>query len=348
VTRIALITTTINVPTVLTQWAQSGMTEDDIIIVAGDQKSPHDEIIDLIMIISETMGVDSTYLAPHVQERYAVSSKIGWNCIQRRNIALLRAMEHSPEYILTIDDDNAPTSPRQVEILVERMHGTDDITKVISTNTGWYNPGRQCLTDDMRIVTHRGFPLSQRHVKPFYIHDSKRPEIGVAAMLWTGDPDIDAVERISNRPNITRVTEDVIVRSGTWAPFNTQATMFRGELGPAMFMFPHVGRYDDIWASYVTRKVMDKRGWGVFYGRPAVHQDRNEHDLIKDLQAEMFGMRMNEHFIETVREEHLHDSGSVAEDVARIYSALMDTPILTHATHQAMLAWFDDLEKING
>jgi hypothetical protein len=57
---------------------------------------------------------------------------------------------------------------------------------------------------------------------------------------------------------------------------------------------------------------------------------------------------MNEHFIETVREEHLHDSGSVAEDVARIYSALMDTPILTHATHQAMLAWFDDLEKING
>ena len=91
-TRVALITTTINVPHVLTQWAKS-MTPDDVIIVAGDQTSPHDEIIDLLIEISETTGVNTQYLAPHVQMKWASSEAIGWKSIQRRNIALLEAMQ---------------------------------------------------------------------------------------------------------------------------------------------------------------------------------------------------------------------------------------------------------------
>lgn len=346
-TRIALITTTINVPTVLTQWVQSGMTSDDIIIVAGDQKSPHHEIVDLLATIGETTGVDTMYLAPHVQEQYKTSDAVGWNCIQRRNIALLRAMEHEPKYILTIDDDNAPTSARQIEHLVEIMQGQDDVSPVISTNTGWYNPGRQCLTDDMRMVTHRGFPLSRRHEKPFYTYEANHPPIGVAAMLWTGEPDIDAIERIVNKPNVSRITSSAILPPGTWSPFNTQATMIRGDLAPALFMWPHVGRYDDIWASYVYRKVADKRGYGAYYGRPAVHQDRNEHDLLKDLRAEMFGMRQNEKIIEAIQMTRLMDDGSVMGDVSEIFLSVMETGAIPVPTAGAFGSWMDDVEKIS-
>lgn len=349
-TRVALITTTINVPRVLTQWASRGMTKDDIIIIAGDQKSPHAEIEAVLSDIWRDFYVNGMYIHPIAQETRwgALSNAIGWNCIQRRNIALLEAMKFQPEYILTIDDDNFPTSSWQVEQLIERMNGTDDMSKVLSTNTGWYNPGRQCLTDDMRNVIHRGFPLSRWHEKPFYTYDMKRPPVGVAAMLWTGDPDIDAVTRIASRPNVMRVTEDVIVRPGTWGPFNTQATMIRGDLAPAMFMFPHVGRYDDIWASYVYRKVADKRGYGAFYGRPAVHQDRNEHDLVRDLEQEIFGMRYNERVIEIIKSIELTKDESVIGDVLDIFAALSLGNFLPAKTVHAMDCWIADVEKIRG
>jgi len=346
-TRVALITTTINIPTVLTEWVQTGMTKDDVIIVAGDHKSPHDEISGLLTSITREYGITTEYMAPQAQERYAVSDAISWNCIQRRNIALLRAMELKSEYILTIDDDNAPTSPNQVTHLVDIMMGVDHgDTKIFSTNTGWYNPGRQCLTDDLRFVTHRGFPLSRRHEKPFYVYDSVKPPIGVAAMLWTGDPDIDAMERIVNRPNVARVVMNTVVQPGTWAPFNTQATMIRGELAPALFMWPHVGRYDDIWASYVYRKIADKRGYGAYYGRPAVHQDRNEHNLLSDLQAEMFGMRMNERVIASIQETKLRDGDTVLGDFAEIITDVLSAGLVPKTTAHAFSTWCDDVEVI--
>lgn len=350
-TRVALITTTINVPTVLTQWVKTGMTEDDIIVVTGDLRSPHTEIMRVLTEIFETTGIDAIYLHPETQqERYPeLSNAIGWNCIQRRNISLLEAMKHAPEYILTIDDDNAPTSSRQVEQLIEIMQGHDDVTPAVSTDTGWYNPGRHCVTNDLRTVTHRGFPLSQRHVKPLMTYGNPPPQIGVAAMLWTGDPDIDAIERMVNAPNVARVDGNVILAPGTWAPFNTQATMFLGELAPAMFMWPHVGRYDDIWASYVTRKVMDQLGMGTYYGRPAVHQARNEHNLLADLNAELFGMQYNEQVIEAIRNAQVREEDTVFGHFVEILIDVMDNVTsIPSNTHAAFKAWIDEVERING
>lgn len=348
-TRIALITTTINVPTVLTQWVESGMTEDDVIIVAGDRKSPHVDIKALLSQISTEHSITTQYMPPEDHERFTVSDSIGWNCIQRRNIALLRAMELKPEFIITIDDDNAPTATNQITRLITIMRGEREYqASAVSTNTRWYNPGRHCHTDLGRPVVHRGYPLSQRHVTPLYTYEHRQPPIGVAAMLWTGEPDIDAVERIVNRPNVTHIDGSMTLMPGTWAPFNTQATMIRGDLAPALFMFPHVGRYDDIWASYVYRRIADKRGYGAYYGRPAVHQDRNEHDLLRDLYDELFGMQWNERFIERVQSTTLRDDDSVLTDVAEIYVDLMaaNGRFLPLPTIVAMEDWINDVEKV--
>jgi hypothetical protein len=293
-------------------------------------------------------NIITQYMHPKDQERFTVSSKIGWNCIQRRNIALLRAMELNPDYILTIDDDNAPKATNQIAQLVEIMNGEKRYQpSVVSTNTGWYNPGQHCLTDLGRTVVHRGYPLSQRHATPLHTYEHMQPSIGVAAMLWTGEPDIDAMERIVNRPNVTRIYGSMILMPGTWSPFNTQATMIRGEFAPALFMFPHVGRYDDIWASYVYREIADKRGYGAYHGRPAVHQDRNEHDLVADLEAEIFGMRYNERFIDVVRGATRPGNDTVLGDLAEIYTNIIEnTNFMPKTTVAAMIAWIDDVERI--
>ena len=55
-------------------------------------------------------------------------------------------------------------------------------------------------------------------------------------------------------------------------------------------MSPVLGRYDDIIASLVCQKAMRHLGTCVHFGEPFVFQQRNEHDLIKDLKAELWGM----------------------------------------------------------
>jgi hypothetical protein len=346
-TRVALITTTINVPHVLTQWARS-MSVDDIIIVAGDQTSPHDEILDLLIDISERTGVNTQYLHPNRQTLWASSEAIGWKSIQRRNIALLEAMQLNPRYILTVDDDNAPSVPTgQISKLIRIFEdrGNDNF---IQTNTGWFNPGRSCVDKRYRSVIHRGFPLDRRREQPF-VSSAPPCQIGVAAMLWTGAPDIDAIDRIVNDPIIERVGhDDVILTPGTWAPFNSQATMYRTELAPLMMVWPGVGRYDDIWASYLARRVMDEFKYGVYYGHPTVHQDRNEHDSFRDLDAEMHGMQYTPMLTDFLRTVDLSNESTITGAMGRVQAELarLCGKFIPSQTIRAFDAWQRDLEMI--
>lgn len=344
-TRVALITTTINVPHVLAQWAKS-MSVDDIIIVTGDKKSPHDEIYKLMKEICQNTGVNTQYLEPRFQTQWVSSTAIGWNSIQRRNIALLEAMKLRPQYILTVDDDNAPSSHSQVSQLIRIMEDSAN-DNFIRTNTGWFNPGRECYDKQFRSVIHRGFPMNRRREQPF-VSSAAPCEIGVAAMLWTGAPDIDAIDRIVNDPIIKRVGySDVILTPGTWAPFNSQATMYRGELAPLMMVWPGVGRYDDIWASYLARKVMDQFGYGVYYGHPTVHQDRNEHDLMRDLEGEIHGMKWTPQLVEILRGIDLSAHDTITSAMRRIHDDLTwHNEIILMQTADAFAAWQADLETL--
>src|SRR5687767_10437313 len=106
--RRALITTTIRVPHNLREWRRAGFDDDDVFIIAGDQRTPHSDMIAFL----RTLPGNNIYLAPHDQEKWASSKVIEWHSIQRRNIALLEAMKLKPEWIITVDDDNWPIDPR--------------------------------------------------------------------------------------------------------------------------------------------------------------------------------------------------------------------------------------------
>ena len=69
------------------------------------------------------------------------------------------------------------------------------------------------------------------------------------------------------------------------SPFNSQNTVIQRNVFKDYFLFPHIGRMDDIWASfYVTSKK-----YKVVYVEPTVYQKRNAHDLIKDFKQEYIG-----------------------------------------------------------
>lgn len=352
----AIITTTINEPLNLIEW-RAHLNDDDVIIVAGDQKSPHQRIEQLL----KSLPGRNFYLNPGSQTHWASSAAIGWNSIQRRNIAVLEAIKFQPEFITTIDDDNYPVGDDWFN--QHRPNGQG-----IPSGTGWFNPGVLCSPR----VTHRGLPMSQRHSMETNnwsdCEDTNLPaddeSIGVWASMWLGDPDVDATERIARDPRVTKVVGAAIPDFGTWAPFNSQSTTYRACLAPLMMVWPFVGRFDDIWGSYLARAVMDPLGWRVYYGAPLVRQKRNEHDLLKDLKGELFGYEHTPALIDHLRhmaaditdaERMLRemeaptartDTAVIAGIMAGIVSTFDELKFLPSQLRPVFNAWFTDLDTV--
>lgn len=335
----ALITTTINVPRNLSQWAKS-MTEDDIIIVAGDLKTPHRHVREFL----DTLPVPYDYLHPedHAFNRWKTNEVVGFNSVQRRNIALLEAIRRGPDVVITCDDDNYPVTDNWVERVTHLIsRGVDGMPRVSSSN-GWFNVGDLCHPQ----VTHRGYPMSVRHSDSFYPRTKHIGSVDVFASLWHGDPDIDAVERMCHDPVVSLVTESVILDTGTWCPFNSQATAYSGLLAPLMYMWPGVGRFDDIWCSYLARAVMDSLGYFVMYGHPSVRQERNQHNLVHDLKNELFGYEYTDQICNVLR-AMIPNADPLLEPFA-LWSWFAEGIIescrfLPTQTAEGLVVWYDDV-----
>lgn len=353
-TRVALITTTINVPNNLIDWAKTMDPNQDIIVISGDLKSPHDEIQKLCEKITTDIGVPTRYIKNHNGpfNEWESGDVIGYNCIQRRNIALLEALTSRPEVIVTVDDDNYPIKIDQVDkyykILTQRFDHN-----IVESESEWYNVGDAYSP----YIIHRGFPLEHIHgdeSKTVGRSPKLEVPIGVFSSLWIGDPDISALERILTDREVYGyeiVHDSIVLGLGTWCPFNSQATAFRAELSPLMMMWPAVGRFDDIWASYAMRAVMDYIGLYVQYGVPLVDQKRNPHNLIRDLKDEMFGYEHTLELTRAMRQLSFENKSKTHFDIislaGQLYTHLCNTfPQMPRKTRNTFFAWIDDMRQL--
>lgn len=334
-----LISTTINVPRVLALYRAFGPEVE--IIVAGDLKTPHEESRTLLN------PLNVRYLDPKDQEKlgYASSEVIGWNSVQRRNIALLEALRAKPDIIVTVDDDNIPIASDYFEhftrILSAPFNGL-----CVSTATNWFDIGELLHP----IAPHRGFPVQRRRKDQDATFAAKiGAKVGIAAGLWLGDPDTDAMTRIVERPNITQVSEalraGLLIAPGCFTPFNSQNTAYSAEIAPLMAMWISVGRYDDIWASYFAERVMMETGHHVHFGPPFVWQQRNTHDLLRDLEQEALGDRYTEAFVQDLLAADL-GKGSVPEMMRRAFEAVMNKDYVPPQMRQLVPAWCGDIERV--
>lgn len=352
-TRVALITTTINNPRNLIEWAATMNSDEDIIIISGDLKSPHEDIKKTCIEIKELTGVNARYFSnDRTVTPWESEEAIGANSIQRRNIALLEALTQKPEVIVTVDDDNYPQHKDQVNVYYDIIAHSDSETLQSSIN-GWLNVGCAYRPE----LFHRGYPLNMMHSVPgshIKYNYTYNVSIGVFSSLWLGDPDINAIERIQTN-RVTHeyelVSDTTTLDIGTWCPFNSQATAFKAELSPLMMMWPGVGRFDDIWASYAMRAVMDYIGLHVQYGIPLVHQDRNEHDLLRDLKDEMFGYEYTPELTKVMRECVFKNKSKTHFDIISLAEQLYKHVVeqfgaLTPKTKNAFTAWTEDMRHL--
>lgn len=276
----SIVTTTINKPTEATiRFCEISESDEWKFIIVGDKKTPHSFYENLQLKYKNVI-----YLSPKEQkEKYSdLSDSIGWNTIQRRNIGFVEAYKIGSEIIATVDDDNIPYDDWGKTLLVNREIEVD----IYDSELNVFDP--LSVTKD-NYIWHRGYPieyLQKRHYVQ-YKGKSKR-KVLVQADLWDGDPDIDAMARLTFKPIVKYSDIKDPYCSNSISPFNSQNTFLSREVIPIYCVFPFIGRMDDIWASYILQLYFPN---SVVYSKATVYQDRNVQDLVKNLENEIIGYR---------------------------------------------------------
>ena len=305
-----IVTTTIYVPQALEKYARNarfyGHPELNFIVI-GDRKTPAGTQAFCESVAENYYPCE--YLPVEAQrvylERYpALWNHLPFNSIQRRNVGLLKAWEDGADVIITIDDDNWMLNHDFLRL--HSVVGQAPELPAIETSSGWFNV---CSVLDEASGTpfyHRGHPRGQRwkESEEFTCVAPIRRRVAVNAGLWLDDPDIDAMTRLE-RPIVVKGLKPgysrFVLQPGTWSPFNSQNTALARDVIPAYFLSPCVGRYDDIWPSYLVTRIAQHLGDVIAYGEPLLRQKRNEHNLWKDLDAERIGMALTDEFCATLR-----------------------------------------------
>jgi len=282
-----IVSTTINYPTVA--YKKYAALKEWTLIIVGDLKTPHKHY---------STNKNLIYLHPKDQEKMSnkLSNLIGWNCIQRRNFGYLLAYKMGADLIATVDDDNIPYN-----FWGKKIH----INKFINVD---YYKTKNIAFDPLSIfkfnqrLWHRGFPLQLLETRKNFIKKKKKLLFDIQANLWNQAPDIDAINRMNLSNENFKFKRIEPYSSNAYIPFNSQNTILSRKIIKNYFLFPHIGRMDDIWAAYYVQSL----GYKVIFDNATVYQDRNYHNIYDDFKKEIIGYKNNFELIKNLKKNFFY------------------------------------------
>ena len=330
----ACVVTSIQPPTTSLREITHGMKSAGPLVVIGDQKSP---------LHWECRGARFISYEEQLDLGFTCATVIPPNSYARKMLGYLVVFAEGIKWIRETDDDNSPYEAFFFEP-PEALQGREPITA-----GKWVNI-YQYFTD--RAVWPRGLPLQHSRTQP------DRPALTrmvsglmVLQAVADGDPDVDAVYRLT-APDVSPVkfedAEPLILASGVWTPFNSQATTWPRELLPLMYLPSTCSfRMTDIWRSYVAQRLMPGLGATLVITGPTVFQDRNEHDLMRDFRDEIEGYVGYERFVEVLEETPVVGGfEALLADLRGLYEALIEAGFFTSDEMPILDAWIADMETL--
>jgi hypothetical protein len=200
------------------------------------------------------------------------------------------------DLVAVVDDDNIPLPGWGEKLMV----GSEVEVDCYDTDLPVFDP---VGATNYPQLWHRGYPIQLVSKRDYRRKSRKVIRADVQADFWNGDPDIDAICRMEHAPECKFDDSYFPMMSTKISPFNSQNTFIAGAILRDYFMFPHIGRMDDIWAAYYVQAKRCR----VVYGKASVYQDRNVHDLIRDMRQEYLGYENNLQLVEDLA----HDPESI-------------------------------------
>lgn len=324
----AIVITTINYPTEGVKKLAQDYPDWEIIIV-GDKKTPADWNYKGVQFFSvqDQMAFKSAYV-----------EKCPFNHYARKNIGYLKAIGDGAKVIFETDDDNILYN--SCFLSVERY-----VQGKLVQKRGWENVYTHFV--DTKIWP-RGFPLE-------YINESLRQksflettstfDCPIQQYLADGDPDVDAVYRLTTEEETKFSPNTIILSDGTFCPFNSQNTLWWPEAFPLLYLPSFVSfRMTDIWRSFVAQICLYKTGKYIAFGEATVFQARNEHSLIRDFKDEIPGYLNNIRIIEILSSLTLSDKPSDTGNNLRLcYEKLIEVEIIPLEELHLVDLWLQDI-----
>lgn len=275
---------------------------------------------------------------------------VPWNTDNRRNLGFLKAAERGVDVLISIDDDNycLPGSD-----FVGAHHAVGRRLGAIgphayASGAPWFNLCERLDTERPMTIHARGFPYAARRgahaaLGPVPAEALERT-VAINAGLWTEDPDVDALTRLTLKPRVTGARAgNVVLGPGTWSPVNTQNTALVRAAIPAYYYVRmgyalqglRIDRFGDILSGYFVQACAQHLGELVRIGDPVAEHRRSTHNLFKDLYFELAGVVLIEELLPWLQALKL--SGST---YAEAYAALADA-LETQAPRFKGFVWDD-------
>jgi hypothetical protein len=327
-TRGNIVITTINSPTVAVKKIAQDRP-DWTFLVIGDTKTPGDWA---------WPGVTYLSVADQIDQVGKFAEKCPTRHYARKNIGYLRAIAGKSPVIAETDDDNIPYDSFLQD--VNRQIIARPVRK-----EGWENVYTHFTRDR---IWPRGFPLELVNASlknPSPLGDPAHYDCPIQQFLADGDPDVDAVYRLTIEA-ITRFQPNrIVLEPGTYCPFNSQNTIFWPETYPLLYLPAYVSfRMTDIWRSFIAQRCLYAMGKPLAFREATVLQERNEHSLIRDFRDELPGYLQNPRIVEILEALTLSsDPARCASNLAACYEALISAGIVPAQEMELVALWVDSL-----
>ena len=330
----ALVITSISGPNKLLEALAEGCSEHGYeFIVIGDEPSPANFRLEgcRFYSLAEQLSLDFKFARKCPTRHYA-----------RKNIGYLVALNGGASVILETDDDNCPEQDFWNKRIRKQCVST-------AAGTGWINVYRY-FTD--AHIWPRGLPPEQISsvVPAFESLEKLDTDCPIQQGLVSENPDVDAIYRLTlPLPQTFRSDRRVALAKGSWSPFNSQNTTWWREVAALLYLPAYCSfRMTDIWRSFVAQRISWANNWAVLFHEPTLRHDRNEHNLLRDFEAEVPGYLHNQTICEALsRLEILPGVDKLASNLKLCYEELVRLKFVGEQELDLLDAWRSDIDAIN-
>lgn len=272
---------------------------------------------------------------------FRLGRHLPWNHYCRKMLGYLDAMREGATVIVDTDDDNIPYRAWEFPAFdgrqptTEKNHGFINVYRLYSDQHIW----PRGLPLDLVLAKNRKVPGGRLR--------SQESCVGVWQSLADGDPDVDAVYRLtSNRACRFKKRPPVVLAEGTICPFNSQNTAFRREAFPLLYLPVTVTfRFTDILRGLVAQPILWAANLRLGFTTATVLQERNPHDYMKDFVSEIPCYLHGRNSVELTRLA-VKKSASMSDNLFSAYASLRKAGIVDDAEMKSLEAWLADVARL--
>jgi hypothetical protein len=294
------------------------------IILVGDRKTP---------LISDSENIHFISLEDQKKLGFSLTGLLPVNHYVRKNLGYLYAAREHAGCMYDTDDDNTPYDDWSFPGF--RQDSVDTVT-----GEKQYNVYRR-YTDEH--IWPRGFPLTRLSPHENTVMTREAKLIGAWQGLADLDPDVDAIHRlVFNREISFKKQPPVALAAGCYCPFNSQNTLWDRKMLIYAYLPATVSfRFTDILRGYVAQRCFWEHNRHLGFTNATVFQERNTHELLKDLESEVPVYLLAEKVIDLLNSVTLKDDQEF--NLATIYKTLFKAGIVQEQELDLVSAWLQDI-----